>query len=541
MGIRIDFCSIERILALMAPSECYEVLIVGSGFAGIGLAIRLKQEGIDDFLILERAAEVGGTWRDNHYPGVACDVESHLYSFSFEPNPDWSRMFAPQREILDYLRRCADKYGIRPKIRFNTAAKGAAYDERAGLWAVETSDGKTVHAKVLVSASGHALTQPVYPKIAGRESFEGKTMHSSRWDDSYDLAGKSVAVVGTGASAIQIVPNIAKKVGQLHVFQRTAPWIMPKPDRDITERERARFRKHPIFQTLWRVFNYLRREIFAAGFVVDPRINQLASKLATRFLHKSVRDPVLRKKLTPDYTMGCKRILPTNDYYPTLARDNVELVTDGIREIRAHSIVTDDGEERPVDAIVFATGFEASEAKPPFAILGRDGRDLRDVWKESMHAYYGMSISGFPNLFLVIGPNNGLGHSSMIFMMESQFAYIVDALATMKRRKLKSFEVRADVETKYNDWLQTRLAKTVWNTGGCRSWYLTASGKNTTAWPGFTFEYRFRTRRFDPQSYELVPEVEAFAASRRKGTLGRIRERFADDRVVDAGGRVGGV
>jgi cation diffusion facilitator CzcD-associated flavoprotein CzcO len=489
----------------MAEIESYDVVIVGSGFAGVGLSILLQKEGIDDFVILEKAHEVGGTWRDNHYPGVACDVESHLYSFSFEPNPEWTRMFAPQREILEYLKRCVDKHDLRRRIRFDTAVTGAAFDESTGMWTVQTSDGRSIRARVLVSASGHALTTPVYPDIPGRQTFLGKTMHSSRWDDAYSLEGKTVAVVGTGASAIQIVPAIAPKVGKLHVFQRTAPWIMPKPDRDITERERERFRKHPFLQSLFRDFIYLQRELFAVGFVVDPRVNELASKLALRFLRKSVRDPALRQKLTPTYTMGCKRILPTNDWYPAITRDNVELVTDGIQEIRPHAIVTKDGKERPVDTIVFATGFEASEAKPPFAILGRGGRDLRDEWKGGIHAYYGMAIAGFPNLFLVIGPNNGLGHTSMIFMMESQFAYIIDAIKTIKRKNLKSVEIRRDVEQRHNEWLQRRLAKTVWNTGGCRSWYLTADGKNTTAWPGFTFEYRFRTRRFDVQSYQIEP------------------------------------
>jgi len=492
----------------MREIESYEVLIVGAGFAGIGLAILLQREGIDDFLILEKANEVGGTWRDNHYPGVACDVESHLYSYSFEPNPEWTRMFAPQREILAYLKKCVDKHGLRRRIRFGTAATGASFEESSGTWIVQTSDGRSLRARVVVSASGHALSTPVYPDIPGRESFAGKTMHSSRWDDSYSLEDKKVAVVGTGASAIQIVPTIAPKVERMHVFQRTAPWIVPKLDRDITEKERERFRKYPVLQTLWRDFIYLQRELLAVGFVVNPKINQLVSKLAIKFLHKSVRDSALRQKLTPTYTMGCKRILPTNDWYPALTRENVELVTDGIAEIRAHSIVGKDGVERPVDAIVYATGFEAAEAKPPFAILGRGGKDLRDEWKRGIHAYYGMAIAGFPNFFLVIGPNNGLGHSSMIFMMESQFAYLIDAIKTIRERRLKSVEIRRDVEERHNEWLQKRLAKTVWNTGGCKSWYLTSDGRNTTAWPGFTFEYRFRVRRFDPQNYAIEKRAE---------------------------------
>ena len=500
-------------------NETYEVLIVGAGFAGIGIAIRLQQEGFHDFLILERANEVGGTWRENTYPGVACDVESHLYSYSFEPNPSWTRQYAPQKEILEYLRHCADKYGIRKRIRFGSGVTAASFDERAGMWSVQTSDGATLRARVVVSGSGHALTRPVFPDIKGRESFKGKSMHSAQWDHTYSLEGKDVAVVGTGASAIQIVPSIASKVRKLKVFQRTPPWIIPKLDHAIKPERRAQFARFPALQKLARGTIYWQHELMALGFVVEPRILELASRLGKRYLTKSVRDPVLREKLTPHYTMGCKRVLPSNEYYPAVTRENVELVTDPIVEIREHSIVTKGGTERPVDAIVFATGFEAAEAGPPFSIKGRGGRELADAWKDGIEAYKGMSVTGFPNLFLIIGPNCGLGHSSMIYMMESQFEYIVDAVRVMRDRRLKYVDVRADAQAQYNEWLQARLAKTVWNTGGCKSWYLTRSGKNTTAWPGFTFEYRLRTRRFDAGKYELVPRVEASREAGRAVSL----------------------
>jgi len=489
------------------------VLIIGAGFAGLGMGIRLKQAGIEDFTIIERADSLGGTWRDNTYPGIACDVPSYLYSYSFEPNPSWSRFFAPQQEILAYLEHCATKYGLRSHIRFGTAATAASFDERTGLWTVQTSDGQTITARVVVSGSGHALSKPVFPDVPGRESFQGKSMHSARWDHDYSLEGKTVAVVGTGASAIQIIPSIAAKVGKMYVFQRTASWVSPKPDRPIPERQQDGLRRKPRVQKLLRGAIYWVMESMAVGYVVEPRLNKIREYRSLQFLRRSVRDPVLREKLTPHFRLGCKRILLSNDYYETLQRENVELVTDGIAEIRAHSIVTKDGKERPVDAIVYATGFETSEVKPPFPIKGRGGRDLAETWGENVEAYLGSTVPGFPNAFLLIGPNCGLGHSSMILMMESQFAYVLDAIKTMRARRIRSVEVRPEVAARYNERLQKRLEHTVWNSGGCSSWYLTRSGKNTTAWPGFTFEFRLRTRRFDAENYDLVSRDEAVTTS----------------------------
>jgi cation diffusion facilitator CzcD-associated flavoprotein CzcO len=487
----------------------HSVLIVGAGFAGIGMGIRFKRAGIDDFVILERADRLGGTWRDNTYPGITCDVPSHLYSYSFEPNPNWSRFFAPQEEILAYLEGCADKYGIRPHIRFGAEVAGATFDEGAGLWTVKTWEGKSLTARVLISGSGHALSKPVFPDIRGRDTFRGKTMHSARWDHAYPLEGKTVAVIGTGASAIQIIPSIGPKVGKMHVFQRTPSWVLPKPDFEISAKARARFHKRPYVQMLARRAIYWILEAMAVGYVVEPRLNRIRERGALQHLNDSVRDPQLRKKLTPNFRLGCKRILISSDYYATLQRKNVELVTDPVAEIRQHSIVTKDGRERAVDVLVYATGFETAEVKPPFAILGRRGRDLAEAWRDGIEAYLGTTITGFPNLFLLIGPNMGLGHSSMIFMMESQFTYVLDAVRTIRDGKLKYVDVRREVESRYNERLQKRLARTVWNTGGCTSWYLTSSGKNTTAWPGFTFEYRLRTRRFDAKNYETCVHEEA--------------------------------
>jgi cation diffusion facilitator CzcD-associated flavoprotein CzcO len=481
------------------------IVIVGTGFGGLGMGIRLKKAGIHDFVVLEQADGVGGTWRANQYPGAACDIESHLYSFSFEPNPGWSRSYAGQPEILAYLERCADKYGLRPHLRFGTRVASASFDERRGRWTVAIDGGEPLHARALISATG-GLSRPALPDIPGLGTFAGKVFHSARWDHGVSLEGKKVAVVGTGASAIQIVPAIAPSVERLHLFQRTPPWILPKRDHAIPPTTRERFRRAPLLQRLARTGQYLMHELFALGFVVEPRILAQTSKLALRYLEASVPDPALRARLTPDYVMGCKRVLLSNEYYPALQRDNVELHTAGIREIGPAGVVTREGREVAVDAIVLATGFQAAEAAAPFPVVGRGGRDLAEVWRDGAEAYLGTTIAGFPNLFLVVGPNTGLGHSSMIFMIESQIAYIESALATMQAQGLRFVDVHPDAQARYNEGLSARLARTVWATGGCSSWYRTRTGKNTTLWPGFTFEFRLRTRRFDPDRYELAPD-----------------------------------
>jgi cation diffusion facilitator CzcD-associated flavoprotein CzcO len=476
------------------------VIVVGAGFAGLGMGIRLKKAGIHDFVILEQAHEVGGTWRDNRYPGAACDVESHLYSFSFEPNPNWTRTFAVQREILDYLVHCADKYALRPHIRFGTGVVRARFDEAEGLWAVETTGGETIAGRVLVSGCG-GLSRPGKPDVPGLGSFRGPAFHTARWDAAVPLDGRNVAVIGTGASAVQIVPEVAPRAAKLYVFQRTPPWILPKADEEIPPARRAFFRRFPAAQRLARTLIYWRREATALGFVVEPRIlKSLGEAEGRRFLGRSVRDGALRSKLLPAYSMGCKRIVPTNDYYPAVQRENVDVVTDPIQEVRPHAIVTRDGVERPVDVIVLATGFDAAEPCAPFEIHGRRGVRLDEAWRDGATAYLGTTVSGFPNLFLIVGPNTGLGHTSLVFMIESQVQYVVDAVRTMRARGWKAVDVRAETQAKYNDRLQARLARTVW-ASGCRSWYLTRSGRNTTLWPGFTFEYRLRTRRFDPRHY----------------------------------------
>jgi cation diffusion facilitator CzcD-associated flavoprotein CzcO len=482
----------------------YEVIIVGTGFAGIGMAVRLKQAGIHNFVILEKDDGVGGTWRANHYPGAACDVQSHLYSFSFEPNPNWTRMFAPQGEILSYLEHCADKYGIRPHLRVNTEVKSGRYDEQRGRWQVTLASGETLGARFVVTGTG-GLSRPSYPDIKGLDRFQGAMFHTARWRHDYDLRNKRVAVIGTGASAIQVVPAIADTVSELKLFQRTPPWIVPKPDRAIGARERKLYARFPRLQRAQRKRLYWTLEARAVGFVVAPQLMRIAEKKALDYLDERVKDASLRQKLTPTYRIGCKRVLISNDYFEAVQHPHTELVTDGIEEISATGVRTKSGRTIELDAIILATGFMAADAVAPFGLRGRDGRDLNEEWREGAEAYLGNTVSGFPNLFMLVGPNTGLGHSSMVFMIESQIHYTLEAIKLARRERLKAIEVRRDAQDAFNRELGERMAKTVWTTGGCSSWYMTAAGKNTTLWPGFTYEFRQRTLRFDRENYLLSP------------------------------------
>jgi cation diffusion facilitator CzcD-associated flavoprotein CzcO len=479
--------------------EHVRVAIIGSGFAGMGMAIRLKQEGVEDFAVLERFDGVGGTWRANHYPGCCCDVPSHVYSYSFELNRKWTRGFAPQWEILRYLERCADEYGVRPHVRLGHEVTEAAWDDAARRWAVETSHGPLT-ADVLVNAGG-ALSEPRDPDIPGVETFQGAKFHSARWDHDHDLSGERVAVIGTGASAIQFVPAIQPAVGRLHLFQRTPPWVIPRFDHEITRPEHLLLRI-PYSEALVRAVLYWTLETRVIGFR-NPRIMKLADRVARWHLRRQVADAGLREKLLPGYIMGCKRILISYDYYPSLTHDNVEVVTDGIAEVRERSIVTEDGTEREIDALIFGTGFEVT--KPPITkrIRGRDGRTLAEHWETSMRAYRGTTVAGFPNLVFMTGPNTGLGHNSMIFMIESQLEYVLDCLRVMRERGARTFEVLEDAVDRYNDYLDGRMEGTVWTAGQCQSWYLDDTGRNTTLWPSYSWTYRRQMRRFDAQAYEL--------------------------------------
>lgn len=477
------------------------VAIIGSGFSGLCLGAMLRREGIDDFVILEKADDVGGTWRDNSYPGAACDIPSHLYSFSFEPKSDWSRVYPPQPEILEYLRHCARKFGLVPHLRFGREVTAARFDEGQGVWTVETASGETFRARAIALGNG-GLHIPSYPNIPGLASFEGKTFHSARWDHSYDLTGKTVAVIGTGASAIQFVPQIQPLVKKLYLFQRTPPWIVPKPDRPITDREKWVFSNVPLARWAHRAKIYWTNELKGSGFTVDPRIFQWAERLVLRYIHSQVKDPALRQKLTPNYRMGCKRILLSNDYYPALTQPNVEVVTDGIAEATQDGIRTKDGALREVDAILFGTGFNASGYLSKIAIYGLGGREVNACWHDKPGTYYGVTASGFPNLFLLMGPNTGLGHNSMVFMIEAQSRYALQCIKAMRQRHIAWMDVRADVQDAYYNALQDRLKDTVWSSG-CVSWYQDDAGHNLALWPGTTFEYWWRTRTVNLDHYDL--------------------------------------
>ncbi len=485
------------------------VAIVGTGFSGLGLAIRLKQRGMNDFVLLERAGDVGGTWRDNTYPGCACDVPSHLYSFSFAPNPAWTRTFSPQQEILDYLRGCAKRFGITPSIRWNDEVRAAVWNEHERQWHLTTTRGHLT-AQFLALGNG-PLSEPTIPAIPGLDSFKGALFHSARWYHQHDLTGERAAVIGTGASAIQFVPHIQPQVSHLMLFQRTPPWILPRLDRQISARKRALFRALPLAQRLARSIIYLQRELLVPGFVHQSSLMQRGERLALRHLEAQVADPILREKLTPHYRMGCKRILLSDDFYPAITQSNVELVTDRIREIRTTSILTEDGTERACDTIILATGFHATDMPLAHCIYGRDGQTLAAAWRDGPRAYLGTTVAGFPNMFILIGPNTGLGHSSMIFMIESQLAYILDCLRLMTRRGMSVLEVRPEAQESFNAEMQRRMRGTIW-ASGCTSWYLDVGGYNSSLWPGFTWEYRRRTRRFDLANYRLVPQTVALPA-----------------------------
>ena len=489
----------------MTSRSDFPIAILGAGFAGIGMAIQLKKAGIHSFRMFERAGEIGGTWRDNTYPGAACDVPSHVYSFSFELNPDWSRGFAESGEIQDYLLRCVEKYQLRPHLELNTAIVDARFDEQAGLWTLTTSRDETVTARVVASGVG-GLVDPAFPDIKGIQSFRGEIFHTARWDHDCDLGGKNVAVIGTGASAIQVVPAIAPTVGKLSVFQRSAAWVMPKRDRRISERTKRLFRRFPLAQRLTRWLLFWLSEMLGPIIVLDSRrLSAIGEKGSLWHLEKSVSDPELRKKLTPNFQFGCKRVLISDDYWPALERDNVELVTEGIAEIRGDCIETKDGALHPVDVIISATGFALGLATAPFPVTGRGGRSLAEAWSQGAVAYKGMTVSGFPNWFIMMGPNTGPGHTSVLVYTESQIHYILQAIEKLMSEGTRYVDVKQQVQDRYNAGLQRRMRHTSWSSG-CNSWYLSEDGGNHALYPGPATEYCLRTRRFEPSEYEVVSD-----------------------------------
>jgi cation diffusion facilitator CzcD-associated flavoprotein CzcO len=487
-------------------------LVVGAGFAGLCAAIKLDEAGERDVVVIERGSDVGGTWRDNTYPGAACDVPSQLYSYSFAPNPDWSMSFSPQPEIQAYIRRVARGSGVLDRFVFDTSVDDARWDADRQRWLVRTTDraGRTTAyaARTVISGAG-GLSEPRLPDIEGIGSFGGTLFHSAQWDHDTDLTGKRVAVIGTGASAIQIVPAIQPEVGHLDVYQRTAPWVMPRHDRRYSALERAALRHVPGLQQVYREAIYWGRESYVLPFTRFPQVLAPVQQVAKRNIARAITDPELRAKVTPDFRMGCKRILLSNTYYPALAADNADVVTDRIARVTATGIVTRDADgtetERPVDVIVVATGFHTTELPITEHITGREGHTLAAQFDErGMSAYKGTTVPGFPNLFFIVGPNVGLGHSSMVFMIESQVAYVVDAVRTMRAHDYATVEVTEDAERAWHADVQQRMGRTVWSTGGCASWYLDKHGHNTTLWPRATFTFRALTRRFDVAAYRVA-------------------------------------
>ena len=481
-----------------------DVVIVGSGFSGLAMAVALERSGREDFLVLERAREVGGTWRDNSYPGCACDVPSHLYSLASAPNPRWSSTFSPQPEIRAYLRHVAEEQDVLPHVRFGCELEQARWDENARRWHLETSSGP-LSTRVLVTAAG-PLSEPAIPDIPGLEDFRGTVFHSATWDHEHELKGERVGVIGTGASAIQFVPQIQPRVSKLHLFQRTPTWIVPRPDRELTRFERTLYRRLPCAQRAMRGIIYWGRELYAIP-LLRVALSPLIGLVARRHLHRQVPDEDLRAKLTPSHAPGCKRILVSNDYLPSLGHSNVELVCDGIKEIRPHAIVSNDGTERAVDTIILGTGFHVTD--PPIAqrVHGRDGRSLAEHWAGSLRAHRGTTVAGFPNLFLLLGPNTGLGHTSVVVMAEAQVTYIERALDYMQAERIDTIEPRREAENAWNDEVQRRMRDTVWTAGGCVSWYLDSKGMNTTLWPDFAFRFRRALARFDAGEYRLAPAL----------------------------------
>ncbi len=490
----------------MPQHSSYRVVIVGAGFGGLGMAMALRGAGIHDFLVLDGADDLGGTWRDNTYPGAACDVPSQLYSYSFRPER-WSRRFPTQKETLAYLRSVAQEHGLGPHLRFNARVASAEFDERQATWDIKLEDGETVRAQALVSAVGQ-LNRPAWPDIAGREDFAGPSWHSARWDHRVDLAGKRVAVIGTGASAIQFVPEVAKVAAHVDIYQRSAPYILPKPDRPYRDSEQNFYARFPVVRKAERLRTFLYGELLTSGFVLSQKLLAAPMQMWRKHLDAQVTDPKLRMRCIPDYVMGCKRVLFSNDWYPTLSRPNVELVTRPIAAITADGVISGKAKLRPADVIIYGTGFQTLDFLAPMSVTGTGGRELREVWQRGAQAYLGISVSGFPNFFMLYGPNTNLGGNSIIYMLEGQIGYALRAIRALDAEGLDWLDVRPEVQLQFNAWVEKASRKSVWETG-CTSWYTTASGRNTNNWPDHTFLYRYRVRQFDLGKYRVMPRRAA--------------------------------
>lgn len=480
----------------------YDTLIIGAGFAGLGTAIKLREAGVHNVAILERASEVGGTWRDNQYPGAACDIPSNLYSFSFAPNPNWSRSYSGSKEILGYVHSLVNDFGLEKLIQYQQNVTRVELDDAQGLWMIHTDSGRVWKGKTVIMASG-PLANASFPKIRGIENFKGKKIHSAQWDHEYDFTGKRVAVIGTGASAIQIIPELVKKVDKLKVFQRTPAWVMPRPDFSTSELSKKLFAKLPFTQKAIREALYWTHESMALAVIWSSPVTRLGERLGQAFLKSQVPDPWMRRQLKPDYKLGCKRILVSNDYYPALQKENCELITWPIANIVEQGIRTSEGIEHRVDCIVFATGFDVPKSGTPYPVLGVGGRELAKEWQRGAQAYKSINVSGYPNLYIMFGPNSGPGHNSALVYMEQQIAYAVKGIRTILDSNLKMLDVKPDVQAKHNANIQKRLAKTNWNSG-CKSWYLTEDGFNATMFPGFATQYAAQMGTFDVKAYRQV-------------------------------------
>jgi cation diffusion facilitator CzcD-associated flavoprotein CzcO len=488
----------------------YRVAVIGAGFGGIGLAIAFKRAGIEDFVVLDRADDIGGIWRDNSYPGLCCDVPSHLYSFSFRPWR-WSRRFPPREEILGYMRGLVAEHGLGPHLRLGNGVAAAEFDAGRALWNLTMDDGTTLQATSVVCAVGQ-LGRPALPDIPGRDEFAGPSWHSGRWNHDVDLAGKRVAVIGTGASAIQFVPEVAKVAGQVDLYQRSAPYVLPKADRPYREAEQDLYDRLPLVRKADRLRIFLYGELLTSGFVLSPKLLGGPMQLWRRQLRSQIADPGLRAKCVPDYVMGCKRVVFSNDWYPTMTRPNVELITDRIERIAPGGVVTADGVTRPADVIVYGTGFKAVELLTPMQVTGRGGERLQEAWRDGAQAYLGITVSGFPNFFMLYGPNTNLGGNSIIYMLEGQIGYVLSAVQALEAQRLAWLDVRPEVQESFNSWVQKASRTSVWETG-CHSWYTTATGRNTNNWPDHTFMYRYRVRNFDLAAYQVMPRQPATAGA----------------------------
>ncbi len=485
-----------------ATPQHVHIAIVGTGFGGLGAAVRLLQEGFDDLVLFERADDVGGVWRDNRYPGAACDVQSHLYAFSFAPNPGWSRRFAPREEIWRYLRDVAERFGVLPHIRFRHNVQGAMWDAEALHWKLMTSKGYFT-ADLLVAAPG-ALAEPRLPKLPGLDTFGGTVVHSSRWDERLDVTGKRVAIVGTGASAVQLVPALQPVAEHLTLFQRTAPWVLPRHDRALVERDLLQ--RWSLLQRLVRATTDRLRTVYGLAFR-HPALARLAERLARRHLRRQVADPALRRALTPDYLFGCKRVLLSDDYYPALAQPNATVVPGGAAEVRPGAVVAPDGTEHPADVLVFATGFYILSFV--LKIHNAAGESLAAVWRGVPAAHLGTTVHGFPNLFLIQGPNTGHGYTSVILMIEAQVEHVVNAARHLRRHGLAAAEPTEEAQARFMADVDRLAEGTVWTAGECTSWYQDATGRNSALWPGSAAAFRRRVEPFNPDDYHLYAALVA--------------------------------